>query len=265
MLTARTGDIVTHYADSGEGSRPTIVFVNSLGTDHRVWDALIRRLDGGHRLVRYDMRGHGLSGLTQGPYTFELLADDLAALLDHLRLGPVILCGLSIGGMVAQQLAASRPARIRALILMDTAARIADAATWQQRIDLVEEQGVEALADGVLERWFPPDFHDKRANELALWRNMLTRTPAAGYAACCGALRDGDLTERSARLSLPTLCLGGTEDGSTPPEVVNGLAELIDGARFEPIEGAGHLPCVDAPDEVARHIGRFLSELGDAG
>lgn len=260
MPFVQIGDISVHYRRSGQRGAPPIVFVNSLGTDLRVWDALLPHLPAGHATLCYDKRGHGLTDATPGPYRMAQLADDLARLLDHLRLREVILCGLSIGGMIAQALAAGHPGRARALVLIGTAARIGAPELWQQRIAAVEQDGIAGIADGVLTRWFTPAFHAKRPAELAGWRNMLTRTPTAGYAGCSAAIRDADLTESTRRLQIPTLCLVGEADGATPPEVVRGLAGLIEGAGFQIIEGAGHLPGVEQPEAVARHLRAFLAE-----
>ena len=265
MAFTRLDDIVVHHELAGGAGEPTIVLANSLGTDLRVWDALLPRLEDRFRLIRYDKRGHGLSDLTPGPYTIEQLADDLARLLDRLEVRSAILCGLSVGGMIAQRLARARPDLVRALVLMDTAHKIGTALTWQQRIDAVQGQGLGSIADAVLERWFTPEFRTGRADELAGWRNMLTRTPAQGYVACCAAIRDADLTDAARHIAQPTLCLVGDADGATPPELVRELAGLIPGARFEIVAQAGHLPGVEQPDAVASAMLTFLEETGLVG
>src|SRR5690606_29815599 len=129
----------------------------------------------------------------------------------------------------------------------------------------IEQGGIAALADAVLERWFPPTYRERHASELVLWRNMLLRQPASGYSGTCAALRDADLTEAARRIEVPTLVLGGSADASTPPELVKGLADLIPGARFAVIDGAGHLPMVDAPEELVRLMQAFFEEAGLAG
>jgi 3-oxoadipate enol-lactonase len=267
MAFRRVGDIVVHHDDApaGDTRLPTLVLANSLGTDLRVWDALVPHLRHGFRLVRYDKRGHGLTDLTPGPYAMDGLARDLAGLLDALGTGPVIVCGLSIGGMIAQALAASRPDLVRGLVLMCTAHRIGTAETWQQRIEAVRSpRGIDGIADAVLERWFGRAFREGRPEDLAGWRNMLTRTPVEGYAACCAAIRDADLTEGTRSLRVPTLCIAGEEDGATPPALVRELAGLVAGSRYVEVRGAGHLPCVQEPAVVAGAILRFVEEAGVA-
>jgi 3-oxoadipate enol-lactonase len=256
----RLGEIVVHYQRSERRGAPTLVFANSLGTDLRVWDPLLPHLGDRFAVVRYDKRGHGLTDATPGPYRMAELAQDLARLLEFLAVKDAIVCGLSIGGMIAQELAASRPDLVRALVLMDTGAKIGTAEMWQQRIEAVEGPGIASIADGILQRWFAPTFHEQRPDELAGWRNMLTRTPVAGYAGCCAAIRDADLVEGARRIAVPTLCLVGDNDGATPPAVVRELSQLIPNAGFAEIAAAGHLPCVERPQAVARQLQRFFEE-----
>lgn len=261
MAFDRRGDIVVHHRESGPEGAPPLVLVNSLGTDLRVWDALLPLLGDRFRAVRYDKRGHGLTDATPGDYAIAQLADDLARLLDARGGGGgAVVCGLSIGGMVAQALAAARPDLVRGLVLMDTAHKIGTPAMWAERAAAVRAGGIGSIADAVLVRWFSPEFHARRADELAGWRNMLTRTPVAGYLGCCAAIRDADLTATARALAVPTLCLVGDADGSTPPDLVAELAGLVPGARLATIAGAGHLPCVERPAAVARAMLGFFEE-----
>lgn len=251
-----------HFAESGDPSGVPVVFANSLGTDFRVWDPLLPHLPGGLRLIRYDMRGHGLSDAPVGEYFMGDLVADAAGLIDHLGLKGVVFVGLSIGGVVGQGLAAERPDLLRALVLSNTAAKIGTPDTWAERIADVRRGGIAALADPVLERWFSKPFRDARPEELAGWRHMLTRTPIEGYVGCCAALAETDLRDSTAGLRLPVLAIAGSEDGSTPPDLVRETADSISGARFELVRGAGHIPCVETPEKVAALISGFLKEQG---
>lgn len=253
-----------HFDDQGSAKAasgaPALVFANSLGTDLRVWDPLLPHLPAGGRWLRHDQRGHGLSDCPRGPWSIEALADDLEALLEEREVEQAVLVGLSVGGMVAQVLAVRRPERVRALVLCDTAHRIGNHQMWQQRIEALEAGGLGSLSEAILERWFAPPFHAERPGELAIWRNMLTRTPLEGYIATCEAIRDADLTEQARRLRMPVLCLVGARDGATPPALVRELASLLPDARFAEIPEAGHLPPVEAPALVGRLIADFLKE-----
>ncbi|MCT7373841.1 3-oxoadipate enol-lactonase [Chelativorans salis] len=260
MQFVRVNGIVLHYAVRGVADRPTLVFANSLGTDFRIWDAVAERLEGEYRLVFYDKRGHGLSEATKPPYALSDHVNDLAGLLDHLRVENAVIVGLSVGGMIAQALAALRPDLVRALILSDTAHKIGTDDLWNGRIKAVTEKGVASIADGIMERWFTPGYRKPENPDFVGYLAMLTRTMPDGYAGTCAALRDAELTESTRALKVPTLCLVGDQDGATPPELVRELAALIAGARFEIIKGAGHLPCIEQPEKTVELIRSFLRQ-----
>ncbi|WP_108659844.1 3-oxoadipate enol-lactonase [Acuticoccus kandeliae] len=254
--------VVVHYeARPAAAGAPTILFSNSLGTDFRIWDPIVARLPDSFGLVRYDKRGHGLTDLAKAD-TLDAHVGDAVGLLDHLGLGKVVVCGLSVGGLIAQGFAAAHPDRLAALILCCTGAKVGAPADWNARIKAVEEGGIVSLAGPIMERWFSPAFHRAEPAILAGMTNMLVRQPDDGYAAVCRMLRDTDLREAAGRVSVPTLAIAGSEDKATPPDLVRGTADLIPGARFRLIEGAGHIPCVEAPDALAGHLLEFLKDNG---
>ena len=252
MHFAKPGEVTLHYrlSPGAPGGRP-LVFLNSLGTDFRIWQGVTDRLGPAPTLMM-DKRGHGLSDT--GATGIDLLARDAADLMDHLGLSGAVVCGVSVGGMIAQSLATARPDLVDGLVLCNTGAKIGDADGWNARIDAVRQSGLAPLADPILDRWFSARFRDTRPTELAGYRNMLTRTPADGYAATCAAIRDADLTEQSRGITQPTICIAGSADLSTPPDLVRALSDLIPGAKFHMIDGVGHLPCIEAPDVVAAQI-----------
>jgi 3-oxoadipate enol-lactonase len=252
--------VALHFADTGPPDRPSLVFANSLGTDFRIWDGVIAHLGAGFRTFRYDKRGHGLSDIGRTPYTIEDHVTDLAGLLDARQITGAIICGLSVGGQIALGLAARRPDLVRALILSDTAHRIGPPEIWDTRIAAVELGGLASIANAVLERWFTEPYRRDQPAALGVWRNMLVRTPAAGYAATCAALRGADLTEAARGIQIPTLCLCGDQDLATPPDLVKSLAALVPGARFQLIAAAGHLPGIEQPQRVADRIRAFVQE-----
>jgi 3-oxoadipate enol-lactonase len=258
MKFALVNGATIHYDHRPAEGRPTIVFVNSLGTDMRIWHGIQRRLAGQYALVAYDKRGHGLSELGAGVGSIESYAADLAGLLDHLGVKDCVICGLSIGGLIAQSLYILRPAIVRGLILCDTAAKIGTPEMWNGRIEAAFSPGIASFADGVMEKWFTPRFHRERAAELAGYKTMLTRQEAAGYAAACAAIRDADFRTATAAIGVPTLCIVGDADGSTPPDLVEGFARSIPDARFELIADAGHIPCVEQPERLSSLIEAFM-------
>lgn len=245
-----------HATRTGSGL-PTLVFVNSLGTDLRMWDGVTDRLP--HRTaLRFDLRGHGESDLPAGPWTVEDLAQDVLALMDHHGTDRAVIVGCSVGGMVAQAAALAAPDRVAGLVLSNTAARIGTPDTWSARIAAVRAGGLPAIADAVIDRWFAPAFRDEPAARL--WRDRLLSVPPAGYAGTCDALSRADLRARVPAIACPALFIAGGHDLATPPALVAETAALIPGARLATLAGSGHLPAIDAPAAVADLIDRFITE-----
>ncbi|WP_027058389.1 3-oxoadipate enol-lactonase [Mesorhizobium loti] len=255
------GGITLHHRHiKATGNARAIIFINSLGTDFRIWDDIVWALDGEMPVLVYDKRGHGLSDI--GDITsIDDHVDDLSALIDHLGLEKVVLCGLSVGGMIAQGLYARRPGIVEAMILCDTAHKIGTTDSWNTRIATVKSKGIQAIADGVLKVWFTPAFHANRVAELDGYWNMMTRQAVAGYVGTCAAVRDADFADAARHIAVPTLCLAGDQDGSTSPDLVRSLAALIPGSRFEIIRDAGHIPCVEQPEALVTLIRDFIASL----
>ena len=258
----RIGDVVLHSRFAGRALGPALVFSNSLGTDHRIWDEVVGLLGERYRILLYDKRGHGLSEAPAAPYAMDQHADDLIGLLDHFGIARVAVVGLSVGGMIAQRVAVRVPERVAALALCDTAAKIGSAEMWNQRIAALEAGGLESIADAVLGRWFTAHYQETRPDAMAGWRAMLTRQTLQGYAGTCAAIRDCDLTADAPAISVPTLALAGEADLSTPPDLVRATAALIPGARFELIRRSGHLPCIEQPEALADALARHFEEAG---
>ncbi|WP_300013036.1 3-oxoadipate enol-lactonase [uncultured Roseobacter sp.] len=254
------GDVRLHYRVDGPVEGAPVVFANSLGTDLRLWDPILPHLPEGLRIIRFDKRGHGLSSCPPSPYTMGALITDTEQLLDHLQVRDCVFVGLSIGGMIAQGLAVKRLDMIRAMVLSNTGAKIGTPDMWSERIESVRQGGIESLADAVMERWFSEGF--RATPELELWRNMLTRQEDEGYMGCSAAISGTDFYTTTASLRLPTLGIAGSEDGATPPDLVRETTNLIPGSQCHVIRKAGHLPCVEQPEEYAALLTRFLKEVG---
>ncbi|OSQ48870.1 3-oxoadipate enol-lactonase [Thalassospira alkalitolerans] len=249
-----------HYTQSGPKDGPALVFSNSLGTDQRIWDDVVVAFSDRFNVITYDKRGHGLSGIGTVEYNIDLHANDLIGLLDYLGVDDVILCGLSVGGLIAQKVASLVPDRVRAMILCDTAPKLGDADGWNTRIDAIKKDGIEPLGDAIIERWLSPIYRAERPLETAMYRDMLVRTTVDGYVGTCVALRDGDLRDAATKIAVPVLCICGSDDLATPPDVVRAMAGMIPGATFELIDGVGHLPCLETPELLSRLIDRFIKE-----
>ena len=260
MQYAHLENTKLHYRIDGPDDGAPVVFANSLGTDFRLWDPILPLLPKGLRILRFDKRGHGLSACPAAPYSMGSLITDTEQLMDLTGFKDAMFVGLSIGGMIAQGLAVKRLDLIRAMVLSNTAAKIGNPAMWNERIAAVNEGGVEALADGVIERWFSKGFC--AGPDIDMWRNMLAQQSNAGYAGCCAAISGTDFYTPTSGLRLPTLGIAGTEDGSTPPDLIRETVDLIPGSQFHLIRKAGHLPCVEQPIEYAQVLTNFMRNTG---
>lgn len=260
MQFARINGVLIHYRLAGPVDAPKLVLVNSLGTDARIWDYVIADLARDYRILSYDKRGHGLSDAPQGDYTLDDHLNDLDGLLAHVQFDRFALCGVSIGGLIGQGFALRHPEMITALVLCDTAPKVGDAVMWNTRAETVLNKGLSAIADPVMERWFSAGFRNGKPAELAGWRNLFLRTDPAGYASTCATLRDADLTAEIGKIAAPTLVVVGSEDGSTPVELVRSCAQAIPGARFEIVPEAGHIPSIEQPELLISLVRAFFKE-----
>ena len=256
MQTISRDGVTLHVAVSGAADGFPIIFANSLGTDLRVWDLLLPYLGDGYRFIRFDKRGHGLSDCPDAPYTIDDLALDAIAVADAFDVTGAAFVGLSIGGLIGQALALKRPDLVSSLVLMDTAAKIGEADMWNARVSALRDGGIEGIAEAVLDRWFAPALRNDPV-ALAPWRNMLVRTPLEGYVGCCQAIAGADYRAPAAQVDVPVMAMVGADDLATAPDVVRATAELY-GAAFHILPDAGHLPCVEQPQAVARLIIEFL-------
>ena len=238
---------LNHRFDGPEDAS-VLVLSNSLGTTLAMWEPQLPAFTQRFRVLRYDGRGHGGSDVPPGPYTIDDLGRHVLGLLDRLGLERVSFCGLSLGGAVGMWLGANAPERVERLALCCTAAQFGTAETWNERAATVRAQGVEALADAVMERWFSPAFREAQPETVARFRAQVASTPAEGYAACCEAIRDFDFRPRLQEIAAPTLVLAGSADPATPPERGQEIADAIPGARLVVIDGVAHMAGVERPD-----------------
>jgi 3-oxoadipate enol-lactonase len=246
-----------HYRLDGSEDSPVLVLSSSLGANLTMWDAEITEFAKHFRILRYDPRGHGESSTPLGPYRIEDLSGDVLELLDALGIEACYFCGLSMGGMVGQWLGINAPHRIRKLVLCNTASKIGTAEIWNARIAGVLSDGVGAISAQVLERWFTPEFHRLHPEEIAKSRKMLETTDRFGYAACCAALRETDLTESMQRINAATLVISGAHDPVTTPADGKQLAESISKAIYVELDAA-HISNIEAADEFTSAVLRFL-------
>jgi 3-oxoadipate enol-lactonase len=244
----------------GGAPRHTVVLSHALGMDLSMWDDLATELACDCRVIAYDHRGHGSSDAPDGPYDMAQLADDAARLLLELAAGPVVWIGLSMGGMVGQELALRHPNLVRALVIANSTSGYPEAARegWRQRIATVREQGIDAIADTVTGRYFHPAFRNAQAATVSRWRRRLTSTDPAGYVACCHAVGNVDTTARLASIAVPTLVIAGELDQGAPVAMSETIAASIPGARLVVLAEASHIAALEQPLAFSRAVRAFL-------
>jgi 3-oxoadipate enol-lactonase len=244
---------------SGPERGPVIMLSNSLGTTHEMWDAQMKQFSRDHRVVRYDRRGHGRSGVSKGPYTMEMLGHDALAIMDALDLGKVSWCGLSMGGMVGQWLGANAPERIDRLVLANTHYYYPGKDAWNERIKAVGDKGLAAIVDSVLERWFTRDFRERMPGAVARIADAFVATPVEGYLACCAAVRDMDHRDLLGRIKAPTLVIAGRHDLATPVDAAEYIRSHVSGAALTLLDAA-HLSNIEQADDFTAEVLGFFDQ-----
>jgi 3-oxoadipate enol-lactonase/4-carboxymuconolactone decarboxylase len=248
------------YDVTGPDDAPVVVFSNSLGTTLEMWDAQVRALAPRYRCLRYDTRGHGRSSVPDDVPSIDTLADDLAGLLDALGIEQAHVVGLSLGGMTAQAFAVRYPERVQSLVLIATSAFLPPPEAWTERARVVQAEGMEAIVDTVMTRWFTADTVALAPETVSRVRAHFIAADPRGYAACCLAVRDMDLRSRIGAIQAPTLILAGEDDPATPLEMMEEIQSRIPGANLIVVPEAAHLVAVEQPDMVNEELTRFLDE-----
>jgi len=261
---------VTHHTFSApqirvrvQGEGPPVVLSHALGLDLTMWDALAARLASTHTVLRYDHRGHGGSARPAGPYAIDDLVDDAARVIREWGRGPVAFVGLSMGGMVGQGLAVRHADLLSSLVLANTTARYPEpaAATWAARISAVEQGGMAAVADGVVERYLHPAFRSAHPDVAAALKSKLLRADPAGYVSACHAVANVDWQGRLAAVRTPTLVLAGALDQGATVAMAEDIAARIAGAELQVFAAASHLSVEEEPDRFRDAVAAFLARL----
>ncbi len=261
----------TQYAPAGgvdiacdvQGPRdaPVVTLSHSLAAARGMWDEQVRALGHDYRVVRYDLRGHGESGVSAPPYDFAMLADDVVAVLDHLGIEQTHFVGLSIGGMIGQHLALRHPDRVARLALCSTTSRIPEEMrpNWDERVAAVQEQGMEGQVDGTIERWFNDTFVQQAPDTVERIRDMIRNTPVNGFIGCARAVQHLDVTDQLHRIPHQTLCMQGERDPGTTVEAAQTIAERIPNAHLRILPGVKHLGNVETPEAFNTALSGFLA------
>jgi 3-oxoadipate enol-lactonase len=258
-MQSTVNGISINFEIDGPDNAPWLVLSNSLLTNLSMWDDQVAALKSSYRILRYDQRGHGGTQVTRGAYSFDLLVNDIVALLDMLGIGRAHFCGLSMGGMTALFLAQRHPNRFDRIIACDCgpASTPASAQQWKERIEIAAKDGIEALVEPTIGRWFPPDFVAGKPPVLDKVRQMIRSTPIAGFSGCAQALSDYDLRPGLAGIDRRTLLIVGTKDATLAG--MRQIKEAVPGATLLELEGAGHISNVEQPAAFTGAVRDFLS------
>jgi 3-oxoadipate enol-lactonase len=242
----------------GPETAPVLMFSNSLASNLTMWDAQAATLKDRFRIIRYDSRGHGHSVANAEPYSIAQLGADALAIMDGLGLARVHWCGLSKGGMVGQWLLTHHADRIAKAVLANTAAQMPPAELWNGRIRHVSQNGMAAIVDATIDRWFTKRFQDAAPAEIARVKAMIAATPAAGYCGCCAAIRDMDQRETIRAVANPVLLISGAHDPATTPAMMALMKERIPGAALLTLD-ASHISNIEQPAAFTKALAEFLA------
>ena len=257
MEQVRSGTSGIDYETDGDPDAPALLLINSIGSSREMWARQMGAFRTAYRVIRYDARGHGASHVPRGPYTLAQLGGDALAVLDDAGASAAHVCGISLGGITAQWLGLNAANRVRSLVLANTAARIGTIESWTERIDLVHQKGMSAVADLAMERWFTPAFRQRDPETVRAFRAMVQNCPADGYLGCCAALRDADLRDEVSAITAPTLLIASDADTATPVEGLEFLRERVTASQMMTLKSA-HLSNVERSEEFTEAVLDFL-------
>ena len=264
MLSLPVNGVEIACRFDGPAAGPVVLLSNSLMSDHTMWDGNVPALADRYRVLRYDTRGHGRSGTTPGPYSIDLLADDALALLDALAIEKAHIVGLSMGGMIAQQLGARFPERVLSLALCDTASEMPPRSLWEERFAVARSQGVAGLVDATIQRWFTAPFIARDPAAIEKVRRMILATGTEGYIACASAVRDMAQTTMLLKIKAPTLILVGRQDPACTVEQATVLQRVIGGAELIVLEEAAHLSNIEQRQAFNGALRAFIDRVDAA-
>ena len=249
------------YRFDGPVDGRVVLMSNSLMSSYDMWDWTVPALAGRYRVLRYDTRGHGRSATPPGPYSIAALADDAAGLLEALGIGSAHVVGLSMGGMVGQQLGARYPRKVLSLSLCDTASEMPPREMWEERLAIARSQGIPGLVEGTLKRWFTEPFMRRAPGDVEKVRGMILGTGLEGYMACAGAIRDMAQTTMLLAITAPTLVLTGRQDPATTVDHATVLHRVIAGSRLVILDDAAHLSNIEQPQAFNAALRAFIDEV----
>ena len=259
--TIKVNGLDVAYRFDGPENGHVILIANSLMSDLSMWDWNVPALADRYRVLRYDKRGHGGSQTTPAPYSIPQLADDAVALLDALKIDKVHFIGLSMGGMIGQQLGARYPERVYSLSLCDTASEMPPRNLWEERFEIARKDGIPGLVDGTIKRWFTTPFIERAPQDIEKVRQMILGTGVEGYIGCASAVRDMAQTTMLLKIKAPTLILTGRQDPACTVDQAIVLNRMIDGSKMVILEEAAHLSNIEQPEAFNRTVRAFIDTV----
>ena len=255
-------DIACRFDGPARGR--VVLLSNSLMSNYDMWDWTVPALIDRYRVLRYDTRGHGRSGTTPGPYSIEMLGDDAAGLLDALGIGAAHVVGLSMGGMIGQQLGARYPDKVLSLALCDTASEMPPRSMWEERLEIARRQGTAGLVEGTIKRWFTAPFIKRSPGDIDKVRAFILSTGVEGYIACASAVRDMAQTTMLLRIKAPTLVMTGRQDPACSVDQATVLHRMIGGSQLVILEDAAHLSNIEQPQAFNLALRNFIDRIDDS-
>lgn len=249
------------YRFDGPAQGRVVLLSNSLMSNYDMWDWTLPALTDRYRVLRYDTRGHGRSGTTPGPYSIEMLGDDAAGLLDALGIGAAHFVGLSMGGMIGQQLGARYPEKVLSLALCDSASEMPPRSMWQERLEMARRQGIAGLAEGTIKRWFTEPFIKRAPGDIDKVRAFILSTDVEGYIGCASAVRDMAQTTLLLKIKAPTLIMTGRQDPACTVDQATVLHRMIDGSQLVILEDAAHLSNIEQPQAFNLALRNFIDRI----
>lgn len=264
MSEAFVNGILLHYRLDGPEGAPVIALVNSLGTDLTMWEPQVGALAERHRVLRHDTRGHGKSAAPPGPYTIDMLTDDVLGLVAHTGAMRFYVVGISLGGLEALAVGLRQPPGLAGIAICDSRLDVPSesAKAMDDRTQLARERGMAPIAEAMIERWFTPPTLAAKPAYLDTVRQMLLATSVEGFTGCISAIKDSALSDRVATLRVPTLFLVGDQDAALPVELMRQVQSRVPGARAAVIRGAGHLSNLEQPVAFNEALLTFLGQVG---
>ena len=247
----------------GDSNRPALLLSNSLATTRALWDPVMPDLLKAFRVVRYDTRGHGESSTPNNHATLANLADDAVAVLDHLQIPKALMVGISLGGMTALTVALNHPTRVTGVLACNCRSGVDEAGrtAWTQRVDVAIAQGMDALVQPTIERWFPENFRDANPSVMAAVADMIQATDPNGFAACVQAITGSTLDSHLTQITVPTRFVAGDSDGAAPPELMAAMAARVRGARCTTLKACGHLSSINQSEGLLMEINSLAAAI----